>query len=377
MLHGVNSSTALIQGRKAGITLPVFIALSFTVSLLLLQHRPRIVQAGHQALSLLETRGSQNSFENNKIDDSEAPMQSETSRAVFGSFESQIEHEFSIFNSQLKQEMKNKASVVRTKSSNSRNISPAAETEKITVTNSHPRRKVRVRKEQNLKQENQQLIAITAAMRQQMLLTCVAKYRQAKPHRVENQQWRQEAKRSCLDSISRNVARELREEAGARRPARFLSLAKNKTKFVWEKRHYRKIGFEPVQSNYTSFVRSNIIRHSSPVRANTWDDPVPIDPSIKALKSAGVDVDTVPGLDASQRHDWGGDGKDHYNASREPPKFVYAKALHPAWAFNNHALKSQARARGGRCQAASRPVLFPSLRDGSCADLPCSHTPRF
>ncbi len=43
-------------------------------------------------------------------------------------------------------------------------------------------------------------------------------------------------------------------------------------------------------------------------------------------------------------HSWGPDGMDHYNfSSRHIPPFRYATAKHPFWAFNNHALKSQAR----------------------------------
>jgi hypothetical protein len=400
MTHGASSNTALLHGRQAGIKVNWLLALFFAAAMLALFHAGRLQQAHYPEPVLVERKSkfskSFSATARGVRDPGPRSISSNRLKSVFNSFQSRIEKEFSDFNSQLNHEIDSKVRSVNLKlmsptkagsavTGQARQVAVkvapinarASRTAKVISANRNDansnRRYAKVErnqqsaKQEDLKAENDDLIAITGAMQHQMLLSCIAKRRAASPGVQESQRWRQEAKRLCLSGISRRIALDL--AAARRHPARLLSLASNKTnanrtKFIWEPRHYRKIGFdfEHTEHNYTHFVRENIIRHSAPVRANTWDDPVPIDPSIKPLKQAGVDVDAMPGLGQPEHHEWGGDGKDHFNFSFKPFAFHYASAVHPSWAFNNHALKSQASRAGARHGRAE-----PAVCRGSCA----------
>ena len=66
------------------------------------------------------------------------------------------------------------------------------------------------------------------------------------------------------------------------------------------------------------------------------------DPKRSFLEGKGVVVSAWPGVEERpRRHWWGYDGWDHYNASAARPAFNYSRARHPAWAADNHAMRSQ------------------------------------
>jgi hypothetical protein len=68
------------------------------------------------------------------------------------------------------------------------------------------------------------------------------------------------------------------------------------------------------------------------------------DPKVEHLREAGIHMNDWPR--ESTPHEWGPDGRDHYNSSRVEAqaaehKFFYSHAERPYWAFINHALRSQ------------------------------------
>ena len=70
---------------------------------------------------------------------------------------------------------------------------------------------------------------------------------------------------------------------------------------------------------------------------------LPCDPS---LPPSAPTVAALPAPLQAAKHDWGPDGKDHYNATaaaaqKEAVSFHYTQAKRPYWAFINHALASQ------------------------------------
>jgi hypothetical protein len=172
--------------------------------------------------------------------------------------------------------------------------------------------------------------ALDVALQRQLLHSCIAKHR---PAAALSRRALKDVKDSCLARIAHRIIHDLESPRAA--PRTILA----RKRLPWAPHHFHTIGYEPPRHNYTHFVHANIARHSAPVRANPYDDPAPTDDSAAALERAGVLVEPL----LPEHHRWGPDGRDHYNATAAPP-YRYAGAKQPYWAFNNHALKSQASA---------------------------------
>lgn len=227
----------------------------------------------------------------------------------------------------------------------------------------------------SLENENRELFAWNAALQHQMLQSCVAKH--AGKFSAAKTSLPQ-LKLMCASKVFSGVDQQLSAAVsqapsfGIQSPTmglHFMSLhsnSSNKSRHVWRPKDYHLIGHHEHEYNYTHFVRQNIIRQNMPVRANPFDDPVPFDPSVLPLKKAGVRVDSSSDY-APIMHEWGRDGKDHYNASAHiVPRFQYGKAKRPYWAYLNHALKSLPAFRDPEGKANLRLMLgsiTPELDD--------------
>ena len=84
-------------------------------------------------------------------------------------------------------------------------------------------------------------------------------------------------------------------------------------------------------------------RNSNPHRRHYWLNRP--DPKWGYLEGRGVVVSAWPGVDGPgppRRHRWGADGRDTYNATAHArPAFDYSRSRRPAWAADNHAMRSQ------------------------------------
>jgi len=221
----------------------------------------------------------------------------------------------------------------------------------------------------SLENENRELFAWNAALQHQMLQSCVAK----NAGKLSGAQTSlPQLKLMCASKVFSGVNQQLSSAVspaptlGFQRKAIHFSSLHSNSSITWRPKDYHLIGHHEHEYNFTHFVRQNIIRQNMPVRANPFDDPVPFDPSVLPLKKAGIRVDSSSDYEPIA-HDWGRDGKDHYNASAHVvPRFQYAKAKRPYWAFLNHALKSQPAFRDPEGKANLRLMLgsiTPELDD--------------
>ena len=325
LAYGTSANTALVRGRKTDSHIKKAILAVFAVALFALLCGPRL-QEGSLNISMMEKsigHGTSSPAEKNPESSNENARHL---KAMFDNFRSQIESEIKSFDVKFKNEL---GKQIRSPHSDRKHPG------RISFWSGQVRQKRSPSNEYMETDRQEDMSQLTEAIQQhKALLSCIAKHGST----AESPRQRRAAQHRCFARA--------RSGAAAAAPALLSVLASNHsnwTKHVWRPRDYHVIGYVAPEHNFSHYVRENIIRHSAPVRANPWDDRRPADPSVLPLSRAGVRVSADP-FAAEPPHAWGGDGRDHHNASAAPPPpFPYARAQHPAWAHDNHALKSQAR----------------------------------